>query len=106
MKLYKIYLVIIVSCSYGLLLTFLSCEKKLFDYRNKFCGEYAFSAESILSVDSETTITYSEYDGEVYYDKKAEDDLITIHYKEEAWKTFKVSKDGVFSVSAEGPYSV
>ena len=53
---------IIVSLCYGLI----SCEKRLIDYRNKYCGDYYFEVSETLNVGSESTVTTSEYEGSVF----------------------------------------
>lgn len=74
-----------------------SCEKKLFDYRNKYCGEYAFEVEKTLTVSGQGTETSNyEYNGSVSYNRDLEKDEILINYLETNTAQVSITKDGVF----------
>lgn len=78
-----------------------SCEKKIVDYRNKFCGDYFFSVDKTFTIDTETTKTHWGYNGKVSYDKSEDADLIIINYSEMTNLWVQVSKKGQLSLDAD-----
>ncbi len=84
---------IIVSLCYGLI----SCEKRLIDYRNKYCGDYYFEVSETLNVGSESTVTTSEYEGSVSYIKENGRNEILINYNPSSAAALLVSKSGILS---------
>jgi hypothetical protein len=90
----------------GIIFLFLSliiissgCKKKLFDYRNKYTGDYNFvysysSWTLSLGVYESDTIYYS---GKVYYDKKSKG-IIKINYTSNATLELQINKNGDLSL--------
>lgn len=76
----------------------ISCEKKLFDYRNRFIGDWEFKVErSEINTDSigyyyHDSLTYS---GQIKYGSN--DDDLLIEYTGENSITLKVDKENVLS---------
>lgn len=71
------------------------CKRKLFDYRNKYLGDYQITYHynywEMGGITKDTTITYS---GEVRYGSKGE---IKIDWYDGSEYAFKVSKKGAIS---------
>lgn len=87
MKKFRIILTIIVLFS-----TLTNCEKKLFDYRNKYLGDYQityhYSYWQMGGATGDTTITYT---GQINYGDKGS---IKIDWYDGSDNEFEVSKDG------------
>lgn len=58
-----IFLVVVLAAQSG-------CKKRLFDYRNKYVGNYAITTTVHTMTDGVSTYEEIIYQGKVYYDKK------------------------------------
>ncbi len=78
-----------------LMLSTLACEKKLFDYRNKYTGAYEFNYYSDSWIDGQGIISADSgnYMGSISYDKKT-DDLILVDYCGGGSMELEMDKDG------------
>jgi hypothetical protein len=80
----------------GLLLGVTSCKKNLFDYRNKYVGNYHFvytTSSWMLGTPSLPPVT-TEYDGRIYYNRSDADSVLRFEFKSGFERTLFVSKDG------------
>ena len=84
----------------SLMLILTACNKRIFDYRNKYTGKYGFEyTESLWNSGSsggtggvyETNLY--KYSGKIDYDKE-NDEIIKIHYRANAICEVKVTKNG------------
>jgi len=89
----RLPLILTLLCAF----TLLSCEKKLFDKRNKYCGEWNFEINRSCTVGgSPSKDTTYQYKGEVFY-QKSEDDKIIIDFSSDDQVTFKIDQSGNIS---------
>ena len=76
---------------------FFTCKKKMFDYRNKYVGEYSFSGYTYtigrISGNSDTTY-FENIDGELSYDKKGEKGTMNLFVENLIFKEFTIDKSG------------
>ena len=74
----------------------LGCKKRPFDYRNKYCGNYDFHYIEIpwTSINGNLSPNEGSYTGKVYYEKKANGDIILINYKGNITLTFAIDRQG------------
>jgi hypothetical protein len=74
----------------------LSCDKRPFDYRNKFCGTYDFVYIKVPWTvnNGPSPAIEGTYQGKVYYDKKSEKDQILINYNDDETLTFTIDRTG------------
>lgn len=93
----KLILTIVIA---SLSLMINSCEKRVFDYRNKYCGDYFFEVDATQVVDTEATQSQWKYDGKVFYDKEDDRELLRINYSPTTNLTVRVSKGGTIFISA------
>lgn len=90
-------LVFFVICACVIVLN--ACEKRLFDYRNKYCGDYYFEVSETLNTDAQSTITNTTYDGSISYTKENERNEIMINYKPTSTGILILSTSGMLSES-------
>jgi hypothetical protein len=81
------------------LISIAGCEKRLFDKRNKYVGDYAFDYSSQQwDIQSGMGVTTElQVDGEVYYDKSEERDAIHIKLGSGASFDCTINEDGEFT---------
>ena len=74
----------------------ISCNKKPFDYRNKYIGEWNFSIEysSFNMGNSPSIYDLVEYLGEITYGE--EDNNVIIKYSKNNSVTLTIDKNGIF----------
>jgi len=92
---------IFLSILLGAVLVFgnLSCEKKLFNYRNKYCGDWEFEVVSVTynEQDSTSSTSTETYNGEIKYGEESNELLVT--YLDNRSITIVVNKEGEISGS-------
>jgi hypothetical protein len=72
-----------------------SCKKQLFDYRNKYTGDYDFTYSYSSWIVNQGTVSSgtSNYSGKVYYDKKSEG-VIKINYEANTTLELNIDRNG------------
>lgn len=89
------------------LLVLFSCEKRLFDYRNKYCGDFQFHSTYSFTVSGSTTYDTTDFAGTIYYERKTDEKTwLHLHYAEENSLTVWISKDGTVSKINDGMYFI
>jgi hypothetical protein len=86
------------------LLSMYSCKKKLFDYRNKYVGEYNFSGYNFvkgITAESVDTIFFNQINGELSYDRQLERDKMNLFIEDVISIEFTLNKSGSMSVCSE-----
>jgi hypothetical protein len=81
-----------------------SCKKKLFDYRNKYVGEYNFSGYNFvkgITGESVDTIFFNQINGELLYDRQLERDKMNLFIEDVISIEFTLNKSGSMSVCSE-----
>lgn len=86
------------------LLSLYSCKKKLFDYRNKYVGEYSFSGYNFVegvTGESVDTVFFNQINGELSYDRQLEGDKMNLFIEDVISIEFTLNKSGSMSVCSE-----
>lgn len=85
----------------------IGCEKIPFDFRNKYCGNYDFEYRVIPWTTTNGFFPAIEgtYSGKVYYEKKAEADIILINFEENITFSFTINRQGkIISCGGSGQF--
>ena len=81
-------------------LLFTTCKKRLFDYRNKYVGDYEFSGyhyiSSVTTGDQET-VYFNKEEGRLSYKKSDDRDVMTIEIDDFFTENFEIDKDGIIN---------
>jgi hypothetical protein len=95
---------LLTICLLGYLSLTVSCEKRWFDYRNKYTGDYHFTykySKWDQNIGFYETGTI-EFDGEIYYSKKDDaKNILHLHFTETETLDIKVEKNGLISATCD-----